>query len=44
MDGLVERGVVLLGGPIGGDDNEVALLAVEAPDEPTVQALFNNDP
>jgi len=32
-DGLVERGVIILGGPVDSDDDEdIALMAVEAPD------------
>lgn len=45
MDGLVARGVVILGGPIASDDaDDIALLAVEAPDEAAVRALFDADP
>jgi SAM-dependent methyltransferase len=45
MDGLVERGVVILGGPIGGGDaDDIALLAVEAPDEDALRPLFAADP
>lgn len=44
-DGLVERGVVILGGPIGGgDDEDVALLAVTADDEDAVRTIFDADP
>ncbi len=44
-DGLVRRGVILVGGPIGGADGEdVALLAVEAADEEEITALFDADP
>ena len=28
-DELVERGVIILGGPVGGGGNDIALLAVE---------------
>jgi uncharacterized protein YciI len=45
FDGLVERGIVVLGGPIrskGGDD--VALLAVEAADEEELRSIFGDDP
>lgn len=45
MDGLVERGVVILGGPIESDDpSDIALLAVEAADENEVRGLFQTDP
>jgi hypothetical protein len=44
-DQLVERGVVILGGPIASDDEEdIALLAVEASDEEAVRAVFEADP
>lgn len=45
MDGLVEQGVVILGGPVGSDDpGDVALMAVEAGDEDAVRAAFARDP
>lgn len=52
FDGLVERGLVVLGGPIGspigdggdGSADEVALLAVEAAGEDEVSRLFSGDP
>jgi uncharacterized protein YciI len=45
MDELVADGVIILGGPIGGDDADViALLAVEAPDEAAARAIFSADP
>ena len=45
MDRLVERGVVILGGPIASDDKgEVALLAVEATDEKELRSVFAEDP
>ncbi|MBO0806449.1 MAG: hypothetical protein J2P25_25650 [Nocardiopsaceae bacterium] len=45
MDGLTERGVVILGGPIDSDDaDDIALLAVEAPDEAAARAVFDADP
>lgn len=45
MDRLVERGVVVLGGPIASDDTgEVALLAVEATDEKELRSVFAQDP
>ncbi len=44
FDDLVERGVVLFGGPIGGSDEDVALLAVEGADEPEIRSIFRADP
>jgi hypothetical protein len=44
MDGLVTRGVVILGGPIDSDDADIALLAVEAADEAAARAVFDSDP
>ena len=44
-DGLVERGVIIIGGPIGSDDAEdIALLAVECADESEVRSVFESDP
>lgn len=44
-DTLVASGVVIIGGPIGGgDDEDIALLAVEADDEDAVRAVFDADP
>lgn len=44
-DGLVEAGVIVVGGPIGsGEDEDVGLLMVEAEDEPQVRAAFADDP
>jgi uncharacterized protein YciI len=42
MDGLVEEGFVLLGGPVG--DGSRVLLAVEADDEAAVRARLAADP
>jgi uncharacterized protein YciI len=42
MDGLVDDGFVVLGGPLG--DGERVLLIVEADDEQDVQARFAADP
>jgi hypothetical protein len=42
MDGLVDDGFVILGGPIG--DGERVLLVVEAADEAEVEARFAADP
>jgi uncharacterized protein len=44
-DELVERGVIILGGPIASEDDEdIALLAVEAPGEEAVRLVFDDDP
>jgi len=42
MDGLVDDGFVLFGGPIG--DGEGALLAIEADDEQSIRDRFARDP
>ncbi|MGE5286577.1 MAG: YciI family protein [Micromonosporaceae bacterium] len=42
MDGLVDDGAVVLGGPLG--DGERALLIVEATDEREIQACMAQDP
>jgi len=42
MDGLVEEGFVILGGPIG--NGEQVQLVVEAADEPAVRAPLAEDP
>ena len=42
MDGLVDDGFVILGGPLG--DGEQALLMVEAGDEQEVTARMGEDP
>jgi uncharacterized protein len=44
MDGLVEEGLVVLGGPIGEGDGDHALLIMDAPDEATIRARFAEDP
>lgn len=45
FDALVERGIVILGGPIAtADDADVALLAVVAGNERELRALFAVDP
>src|SRR6185437_90563 len=42
-DGLVDRGVIIFGGPVASDDEEdIALLAVEAPDEAALRSLFDS--
>lgn len=44
-DELVDRGVIIMGGPVGSDDEEdIALLAVEADDEDAVRSIFDADP
>ncbi len=44
-DVLVDRGVIILGGPIGSaNDEDVALLAVEAADEDELRSIFAEDP
>lgn len=42
MDGLVDEGFVVLGGPIG--DGERTMMAVEAADEPEVRRRMADDP
>ncbi|HVC79141.1 MAG TPA: hypothetical protein VNL35_01380 [Chloroflexota bacterium] len=42
MDGLVDAGFVILGGPIG--DGEQVLLIVEAKDEREIEARLSPDP
>jgi uncharacterized protein YciI len=44
MDGLVEDGFVLLGGPIGEGDGENTLSIVAAPDEAAIRARLAGDP
>jgi uncharacterized protein len=44
-DMLVDRGVIILGGPVASDDEQdIALLAVEAPDADAVRRIFSEDP
>jgi uncharacterized protein YciI len=44
-DLLVEKGVIILGGPIDSDDpQDIALLVVEAADEAAARAAFGPDP
>jgi uncharacterized protein len=44
-DELVEQGVIILGGPVASDDDDdIALLAVEAPDEGSLRSVFGADP
>lgn len=44
MDGLVGRGHIILGGPITGKPDEVALLAMQADTADHIQAIFDPDP
>lgn len=45
FDSLVDKGVVILGGPIGGgSDEDVGLLAVDAAGEQELQSVFSADP
>jgi hypothetical protein len=45
VDGLVDRGVIIIGGPIDSEKTEdVALLAVEAVDEDALRSTFDADP
>jgi uncharacterized protein YciI len=44
-DRLVGQGIVIIGGPIDSvDDEDIALLAIEAADENAVQSVFDADP
>ena len=44
-DDLVDRGVIILGGPIAsGAPEDIALIAVEAADESAVRSVFDADP
>jgi uncharacterized protein YciI len=44
-DGLVERGIIIIGGPISSDDaDDIALLAVESADETELRSVFDEDP
>jgi uncharacterized protein YciI len=45
VEDLAPRGVIIIGGPvISGDDGDVALLAIEAPDEEAARSAFADDP
>lgn len=46
MDGLVDAGTVILGGPVGGypDPDVIALLAVNAADDDELVSAFDADP
>jgi uncharacterized protein YciI len=44
-DELVEQGVIIIGGPVASeDDDDIALLAVKAPDERSLRSIFDADP
>ncbi|MBV9380785.1 MAG: hypothetical protein JOY82_18875 [Streptosporangiaceae bacterium] len=44
MDRLVEQGMIILGGPIDGKPDEVAMLAMQADTGGHVQVIFDADP
>jgi uncharacterized protein YciI len=44
MDELVDKRVIVLGGPVGDGDGHSALLVIEANDEAEVRALLAPDP
>jgi uncharacterized protein YciI len=44
MDGLVDDGFIVLGGPIGDGDGHDTLLVVEADDEAAVRERLDADP
>jgi hypothetical protein len=44
MDELVEKGVIVLGGPVGGGDGHSALLVMEANDAGEVRGRLAADP
>jgi uncharacterized protein YciI len=44
MDGLVEDGYVVLGGPVGEGEGEDTLQVMEAEDEQAVRACLAEDP
>ena len=44
-DGLVDHGVIILSGPIGGgEDDDITLLAVEAASEEAARSALDADP
>jgi uncharacterized protein YciI len=44
-NGLVDQGFIIFGGPVASDDEQdIALLAVEAADEDALRAAFDDDP
>jgi uncharacterized protein YciI len=44
MDGLVDDGVVVLGGPVGEGDGEGALVVFDAESEEAIRARLADDP
>lgn len=45
MDGLVEQGLIVIGGPVGDvDEGERTLLVMRAEDEAAVRRVFASDP
>jgi uncharacterized protein YciI len=44
MDGLVDQGVIVLGGPVGEGDGDYALLVVDAGSEADVRSWLAADP
>jgi uncharacterized protein YciI len=44
MDGLVDEGFVVLGGPIGDGDGENTLLVIDATSEEAIRARLAADP
>src|SRR3954470_5696378 len=44
MDALVERGFVVLGGPVGEGDGHSTLIVVDAGDEAEGRGAFGGDP
>jgi uncharacterized protein YciI len=44
MDGLVDEGVVVLGGPLGEGDGEDSLLVVDVESEAAIRARLAEDP
>jgi uncharacterized protein YciI len=44
MDGLVEKGVVFLGGPVGEGDGDDSLLIVDVESEAAIRARLADDP
>jgi uncharacterized protein YciI len=44
MDGLVEEGFVVMGGPVGEGDGEEALLVVDSDSKESIRARLADDP
>jgi uncharacterized protein YciI len=44
MNSLVKEGFIVLGGPVGEADGDLALLVVDAPDEDAIRARLGDDP